>query len=218
MKRMIPFVAIVFIISINAFQSFGQKTQVCDLPARARHHLLDPAKPGPDISIIDTAQFPAISCPGLFWLTGEDFSEGTIEVDLRGRNVLLKSFLGIAFHGVDSSNYEVVYFRPFNFRNQDTARHNWGVQYMSLPGFPYNKLRKEHPLAYEHAVIPVPFPDDWFHARIVVSRDSIEVYVNHSPDYCLKVPVLSTRFNGRIGLWSDELPGDFANLTFTKNN
>jgi len=217
MKRAILPV-IVCIISLNTLQSFGQKVQTYDLPARVRHHLLEPAKPGFKIAVIDTANFPAVSCQGYYWLTGAGFSEGTIDVDLRGKNILLKSFLGIAFHGVDSSTYDLVYFRPFNFRNQDTARHNWGVQYMSLPEFPFDKLRKEHPLEYEHAVNPVPFPDDWFHARIVVNRDSILVYVNHSADYCLKVPVLSNRHNGRIGIWSDELPGDFANLTITENN
>jgi hypothetical protein len=218
MKKNVQSIAIIWMISLTAFQSFGQKAQVYDLPARVRHHLLEPAKPGFTIALLDTATFPAVSCQGLFWLTGAGFSEGTIEVDLRGKNILLKSFLGIAFHVVDSSNYDVVYFRPFNFRNEDTARHNWGVQYMSLPDFPFDKLRKEHPLEYEHAVNPVPFPDDWFHARIVVNRDSVIVYVNHSTDYCLKVPLLSNRNNGRIGIWSDQLPGDFANLTVTENN
>ena len=205
-------------ISQSSLQSFSQKVQNYDLTARVRHHLLEPAKPGFNIAVIDTASFPAVSCQGYYWLTGASFSEGTIDVDLKGKNILLKSFLGIAFHGIDSSTYDLVYFRPFNFRNQDTARHNWSVQYMSLPEFPFDKLRKEHPLEYEHAVNPVPFPDDWFHARIVVDRDSITVYINHSTDYCLKVPVLSNRHDGRIGIWSDELPGDFANLTITEIN
>ncbi len=205
-------------ISLTTLQSFGQKAQVYDLPARVRHHLLVPARPGSTIAVLDTARIPAVSSQGLFWLTGAGFSEGTIEVDLRGKNIFLKSFLGIAFHGVDSSAYDVVYFRPFNFRNEDTARHNWSVQYMSLPDFPFDTLRKEHPLVYEHRVNPVPFPDDWFHARIVVNSDSIMVYINHSPDYCLKVPVLSSHHSGRIGIWSDQSPGDFANLTVTENN
>ena len=216
MKRTIPPIALVILISITGFQGFGQKTQFYDLPARVRHHVLVPAKPGNTIAVLDTTTFPAVSCQGLYWLTGTGFSEGTIEVDLRGRNILLKSFLGIAFHGVDSSFYEVVYFRPFNFRNADSARHNWGVQYMSLPDFPFDKLRKEHPLKYEHAVNPVPFPDDWFHARIVVNRDSILVYVNHATHYCLNVPTLSSRHSGRIGIWADELPGDFANLSISE--
>src|SRR4051812_2448149 len=128
MKRTIRSIAfIAFLISCVGLQSFGQKTQIFDLPARVRHHLLEPAKSENAISVIDTASFPAVSCQGLYWLTGAGFSEGIIEVDLRGKNILLKSFLGIAFHGVDSSSYDVVYFRPFNFRNQDTVRHNWGV-------------------------------------------------------------------------------------------
>lgn len=217
MERTTQSIAFILLVSLTGLQSFGQKAQAYDLPARVRHHLLEPAKPGNMIAVLDTVSYPAVSCQGLYWLTGAGFSEGTIEVDLRGKNILLKSFLGIAFHGVDSSTYDVVYFRPFNFRNPDTARHNWGVQYMSLPDFPFDKLRKEHPLEYEHAVNPVPFPDDWFHARIVVNRDSILVYVNHATDYCLNVPILSIRHNGKIGIWADELPEDFANLSITEN-
>ncbi|HEY2649300.1 MAG TPA: hypothetical protein VGI38_08890 [Puia sp.] len=217
MKRTIQSIALILLINMTGLQSFSQKTQVYDLPARVRHHLLEPAKTGNTIAVLDTASAAAVSCQGLFWLTGAGFSEGTIEVDLRGKNILLKSFLGIAFHGVDSTTYDVVYFRPFNFRHQDTARHNWGVQYMSLPNFPFDKLRKEHPLEYEHAVNPVPSPDDWFHASIVVNRDSILVYVNHATDYCLKVPVLSARHSGKVGIWADELPEDFANLSITEN-
>jgi hypothetical protein len=218
MKRNISSAFVICIISLFGLQSFGQKPQVYDLPARVRHHLLEPAKPGYTISVLDTIGFPAVTCQGIFWLTGAGFSEGTIEVDLRGKNILLKSFLGIAFFGIDSSTYDVVYFRPFNFRNPDTARHNWDVQYMSLPNYPYDKLRKEHPLGFEHAVQPVPVPEDWFHARIVVTPDSIMVYVNHSQEECLKVPLLSNRHSGKIGLWSDQLPGDFANLTITEKN
>ena len=42
--------------------------------------------------------------------------DGVIEVDLRGKDVAQQSFLGIAFHIVDWTTYEAVYFRPFNFR------------------------------------------------------------------------------------------------------
>jgi hypothetical protein len=218
MKRNIRSVTMICVIILVAMQSFSQKVEVYDLHARVRHHLMVPATPASTISILDTATLPAVSCQGIYWLAGTGFSEGTIDVDLRGKDIFLKSFLGIAFHGVDSSVYDVVYFRPFNFRNEDTARHNWGVQYMSLPEFPWNTLRKEHPLTFEHAVNPVPFPDEWFHARIVVNKDSLMVYVNHSPEYCLKVPILSNRNSGKIGIWSDESAGDFANLTITTNH
>jgi hypothetical protein len=216
MKHFINAFAGFLVIFFSCLKTFGQTEY--DLPARVRHHLLIPAKPSCTINILDTSKIPAVRCTSLYWLAGASFSEGTIDVDLRGNDSLLQSFLGIAFHGVDSSTYDVVYFRPFNFRNPDTARHNWGVQYMSLPWFPFDKLRAEHPLMYEHAVNPVPFPEDWFHARIVVARDSITVYVNHSEEISLKVPILISRHVGRVGLWSDGLPEDFANLTITGGN
>ena len=40
---------------------------------------------------------------------------------LRGKNADM-SFVGVAFHGADENAYEVVYFRPFNFRSEDPAR------------------------------------------------------------------------------------------------
>jgi hypothetical protein len=42
------------------------------------------------------------------------FTEGTIEFDARGRDVLQKSFIGVAFHGEDNDTYETVYFRPLD--------------------------------------------------------------------------------------------------------
>jgi hypothetical protein len=216
MKNFINVLAGFLVLLLGSVKTYGQ-TQY-DLPARVRHHLLIPATPSCTINVLDTSKIPAVRCTSLFWLAGAGFATGIIDVDLRGNDSLLQSFLGIAFHGIDSSTYDVVYFRPFNFRNKDTARHNWSLQYMSLPGFPFNILRAEHPLMYEHTVKPAPFPNDWFHARIVVASDSITVYVNHSDEISLKVPILNNRHDGRIGIWSDGLPEDFANLTITGAN
>ena len=72
--------------------------------------------------------------PGVAWIEGSDFAEGTIEVDVRGRDVLGQSFLGVAFHRKDDTSYEAVYLRPFNFRAEDPARHQHAVQYIGVPG------------------------------------------------------------------------------------
>jgi hypothetical protein len=155
----------------------------------------------------------AISTQGVVWLKGVSFKEGSIDIDLCGKNVFLQSFLGVAFHATDNTHYEVVYFRPFNFQHADTSRRKWSVQYMVVPDFLYDKLRKEHPLVYENSVIPVPKADEWFHATIVIKGDWITVYVNHSPNPSLQAKKLNTANDGMIGLWDDELTGDFANLT-----
>jgi len=160
--------------------------------------------------------YKGISSKGIVWLKDVTFKEGTVDVDLRGKDVFLQSFLGIAFHGIDTTTYEVIYFRPFNFRHADTLRRKWSVQYMCLPDYDYDKLRKGHPLVYENAVNPVPEPADWFHATIAIKGDDIEVYVNHSQDPSLKVKRLTSINDGKIGLWDDGLSGDFANLSITR--
>jgi len=72
-------------------------------------------------------------------------------------------------------------------------------------------------LVYENAVTPFPKATDWFHARIVVGKDSITVYVNNSTRASLKVKKLNSRTDGLLGLWNFGLDGDFANLVIKKD-
>ena len=157
-----------------------------------------------------------ISLTGIAWLKDVSFSTGTIEVDLRGKDVLQQSFIGIVFHGVDTATHDVVYFRPFNFRSQDPVRKIHAVQYASHPDFPWHKLREEKNGIYEKGIDPPPAATDWVHARIVVDDKQIKVYVNNVQEPSLTVDKLNTRQNGLIGLWNEGLDGDFANLTISK--
>lgn len=157
-----------------------------------------------------------ISLTGIVWLKDVDFSNGVIEVDLRGKDVLQKSFLGIAFHGVDSVTYDGIYFRPFNFQAQDPVRKIHAVQYISQPDFPWDRLREEHNGMYEKGIDPPPSPTDWFHARIEVKESQITVYVNNSATPSLTVEKLNSRKNGMVGIWNEALSGDFANLVIKK--
>jgi len=167
------------------------------------------------VSITDSGK-KGISMTSVAWLDGVEFSTGTIDVDLRGKDIFQRSFLGIAFHGVDTAAYDVVYFRPFNFRAADPVRKIHAVQYATHPEFPWHRLREERNGIYEKAIDPAPEATSWFHARIVVTNDEITVYVNNSSTPSLKVNKLNTRKSGKIGLWSDALDSDFANLVITK--
>ena len=51
---------------------------------------------------------------GLLYIKDSDFSNGKIELELKGKNEKGRSFVGIAFHGQNDSTYEAIYFRPFN--------------------------------------------------------------------------------------------------------
>jgi hypothetical protein len=158
----------------------------------------------------------ARSGDGTAWLVGSNFSEGTIDVDLRGANKPGQSFIGIAFRGVNDSTFDAIYFRPFNFQNPDASRRPRSVQYISQPNHPWEKLRAESPGKYEAAPSPVPDPDDWFHARIVVEGNQVSVYVNNAAEPSLVVGTLSDRQDGVIGLWvGNGSAGDFANLKIT---
>jgi hypothetical protein len=166
-------------------------------------------------SILNNDKPGAISTVNTVWFKEIRFSEGTIDIDLRGKNEFLRSFLGIAFHGADSNTYDVLYFRPFNFSHADTARRHWSVQYVSLPDFHWPRLRKEHPLVYESKVDPVPDADSWFHATIIIKDGILKVFVNHSAHASLEVALLNDRKDGSFGLFSDGLRSDFANLAIT---
>ena len=155
---------------------------------------------------------------GLAWLDGYQFGNGVIELDMLGRSQPIQgSFLGLAFRVVDAQTHDVVYFRPFNFRAADAERHSHAVQYASHPRWPWHKLRAEHTGEYEKAAVPEPDGDEWFHARIVVDRPKVSVFVNNATVPCLVVNELSDRTGGSLGLWVGEgSDGYFANLKVTR--
>lgn len=150
---------------------------------------------------------------GAAWLQGVEFEKGSIEFDVRGKDVFQRSFLGIAFHALDDKTYDAIYFRPFNFRNQDPERRSHAVQYISHPSYTWQRLRTENPGQYEKPVEPAPDPNGWFHAQIVVTGSEVKVYVNGAATPALVVKQLSSRGKGKLGLWCGNTSGgDFANL------
>ncbi len=169
--------------------------------------------PANETKVLNDSTKKAITTKGIIWIKGIDFKNGTVDIDLRGKNAFLKSFLGIAFRGIDTNTCDILYFRPFNFKNADSSRHKWSVAYMHIPNYDYARLRKEHPGVYENKVTPVPEPDEWFHATVIIRGKKLTVYVNHSKTPSLMVTVLSDRPDGLFGLYSDGLTNDFANLT-----
>lgn len=154
---------------------------------------------------------------GVAWLDGTDFDSGVIELELKGKNVPQQSFLGVAFRGVDDVHYDTVYFRPFNFRAEETARRSHSVQYDSRPDHHWPRLRQDHPGVYEAAIDTPPDPDGWFRIRLVIERPTISVFVNDGARSCLVVEELSGRSGGRVGLWvGNNSGGAFANLRITQ--
>jgi len=149
---------------------------------------------------------------GLALVEGVEFTEGTMEIDLKGKGKQEASFLGLAFNVVDGNTYEAVYFRPFNFMREGNGFRDHAVQYVAWPEHTWEKLRKGKPGVYESAVKPVPDPSGWFHARVEVTKEKVSVYVDEAKEPCLVVDRLAGREKGKIGLWVDSKEGSFRNL------
>jgi ferric-dicitrate binding protein FerR (iron transport regulator) len=148
---------------------------------------------------------------GTIWLKNYSFVNGRIEVDLKGKNLQGQSFVGIAFHIIDNNTYDAIYFRPFNFLSLTKNAHS--VQYISMPAYPWQKLRDEFPGKYESKIANPPNPDEWYHASIEINFPKVNVFVNHEKAASLVVDQLSTQKNGSVGIWIGNLSeGKFKNL------
>jgi hypothetical protein len=200
------------------FSARGQHAIAYNLVKLLQENKLEPTLDHQQTLILDSSKKQAISTNGIVWLKDVSFNEGTIDVDLRGKDVFLQSFMGIVFHAKDTTTYDVVYFCPFRFHDTDAIARKYSVKYMSLPDYSYLKLRKAYPGVYENSVAPAPQANEWFHVTIVIKGDWVTVYVDHSTTASLKVKRPDSLNFRKIGLWSWDqgLSSDFANLTITE--
>ncbi len=153
---------------------------------------------------------------GIAWVEGTEFDRGTIEVEIRGRDLMQQSFVGVAFHRRDDETYEAVYLRPFNFRAQDPARHQHAVQYIAAPEFDWPRLRKEFPEEFENPVDASIEPTAWVPVRLIVDATNIRIFVGAVRAPTLEVRKLGLLKGGMVGLWvGNGSDGDFANLRLT---
>jgi len=151
-------------------------------------------------------------------LSGSDFQDGVIEVDVAGQPGAgaaqgARGFVGIAFRvAADVSRFECFYLRPTNGRADDQVRRNHSAQYISFPDFPWPRLRKEFPEMYESYVDLVP--GDWTQVKIEVRGRKARLFVHGAAQPTLLVNDLKLgETRGAIALWIG--PGTdahFANL------
>jgi len=155
---------------------------------------------------------------GVAWIKNLSFEKGVMEFDAKGKNILQQSFIGIAFHGVNDSTFDAVYFRPFNFRSPDTLRKSHSVQYVSLPQNDWSVLREKYPGKYENALLMEIDPENWFHVKVVVDANTIAVFANGEGRPSLVVKPLANQSKGKVGFWvGNNSDGDFSNLSIQNN-
>jgi RNA polymerase sigma factor (sigma-70 family) len=158
-------------------------------------------------------RFDAQPGPGIAWREGFSFSEGEIEADIAA----FAGHIGLAFWVQDSQHYCAVYFRPQN-RPEDPLSGARGVQYVALPEFGWERLRREKGGTYENsASLPPPDSGAWFHVRLEVSRAQVRAFIDHSVTPCLVInDVLTTNTTGSVGFFmGDRSLAIISNLKVT---
>lgn len=150
---------------------------------------------------------------GIIWLPIKSFKNGTITIEMRGKNVVQRSFIGVAFHGLSDSTYDAVYCRPFNFLATDSVRKIHAIQYISHPNFTWKKLREERNAVFEKEITNPPKPNNWFTMKLEVNNKVVKAYINQANNPSLVVKKLNNRKNGKLGIFvGDNSGGDFKDL------
>ena len=158
------------------------------------------------LQVRDAASADTGDAERLAILTKTDFQDGVIEVDLAGEpgpgaGEGARGFVGIAFRvAADQSRFECFYLRPTNGRADDQVRRNHSVQYISIPGFPWQFLRKEFPEKYESYVDILP--GEWTRVKIDVHGEKARLFVNGVEQPTLIVNDLKQKVSkGAVALW-----------------
>lgn len=150
-----------------------------------------------------------------------EFKDGTIEVNVAGAprpgaSEGARGFIGVSFRtGPEGEWSELIYLRPTNGRSADQLRRNHTVQYMSLPDYPWHRLRQESPGVYEsYADMEA---GAWTSMRIEVAGTTARLYINGASQPCLIVNDLKHGDRpGRIALWAHvETDAYFGPVTVT---
>jgi hypothetical protein len=152
------------------------------------------------------ADAPRATGESLAILTDTDFSEGTIELlvsgaPLPGAAEGARGFVGIAFHVAEGgSSFRSFYLRPTNGRADDQLRRNHATQYVSMPAFPWYRLRKEEPGLYEsYADLE---PGVWTRMRVVVAEGKASLYLNGAEQPALIINDMKAGpSRGKVALW-----------------
>jgi hypothetical protein len=150
---------------------------------------------------------------GFAWIKALDMNEGCLSLEVKGSNEFGRSFVGVAFRGVDADIYDTVYVRPFVFQSENPEYVSNGLQYMSMPEFGWPVLRQRSPGVYEKSIGSRPNPEDWVHLEVKFGGGRLRATVNHATAPQLDLPLLTPQTAGRVALWvGNNSSGSFRNV------
>jgi hypothetical protein len=159
---------------------------------------------------------------GLGIMTGTEFHDGAIELEVAGKPGAgaggnARGFVGVAFRvQPEGAKYECFYISPTNGRAEDQERRNHATQYVSPPEYEWFRLRKETPGKYEAYADMVT--GEWTKLKVEVRGVKARLYVNGATQPTLLVNDLKLGDSkGAVALWIGVgTEAHFANLKISR--
>jgi hypothetical protein len=199
--RSLPIIMLLFMAQSHAESSIGLNADGLEVVNRKA------AVSGGEV------QLDAAPGAGFAWIKALDMNEGCLSLEVKGSNEFGRSFVGVAFRGVDADIYDTVYVRPFVFQSENPEYVANGLQYMSMPEFGWPVLRHRSPGVYEKPIGSRPKPTDWVHLEVKFGGGRLRATVNRATTPQLDLPLLTTQTAGRVALWvGNNSSGSFRNV------
>ena len=191
---------------VSSVKYKGKDALRAEISAEAREKIAAARKKIQESGASGPAAFEAARHDHLV-VIGEDFQNGTIELEMAGEPAPgasggARGFVGIAFRvQPDMKHYDCFYLRPTNGRANDQERRNHSAQYISHPEYPWYKLRSETPSKYESYVDLQPAT--WTKVKVVVEGETAKLYVhgNEHPTIIVNDVKSGADAKGAVALW-----------------
>jgi hypothetical protein len=217
MTKTTRIVLILCIISNSLFAQKNQSFNLFDLEKQGKLIVINRNIEAIDEQGKKFVRLSESTMEGILWLPIQDFGNGIIEVEMRGKDVLQRSFIGLVFHGQNDTTFDAVYCRPFNFFAKDSVRKIHAIQYISHPDFTWKKLRETRNGEFEKEIVSPPDPNGWFTMKLIIKNRSVQAFINQAERPSLVVEKLTDVQNGKLGIFvGDGSGGDFRRISIKK--
>ena len=209
----VTFTFIAFFLALGVFAQKEQKLNLHKLLKNNKLNIINrEAKPIDSLSK-NYIKLLENKGEGIVWLPIKDFKNGTIKIEMRGKDEYRKSFIGIIFHVQDDTTYDAIYCRPANFFAKDSIVRTYAIQYVSHPVYTWRKIRERKEKFYEKEIINPPNPNGWFTMTLVILDKNVKAFINDAKEPSLDLIKLTNYQNGKIGIFlGDGSGGDFRNV------
>jgi hypothetical protein len=217
MTKTTRIVLILCIISNSLFAQKNQSFNLFDLQKQGKFIVINRNIEAIDEQGKKIVRLSESTKEGILWLPIQDFGNGIIEVEMRGKDVLQRSFIGLVFHGQNDTTFDAVYCRPFNFFAKDSVRKIHAIQYISHPDFTWKKLRETRNGEFEKEIISPSDPNGWFTMKLIIKNRLVKAFINQAERPSLVVEKLTDVQNGKLGIFvGDGSGGDFRRISIKK--